>query len=59
MQIIERYSIIAILTLSIMAGVYNNILSYAQEDNQTLVEGIPTQVEEEEGRKQLKLIILH
>jgi len=48
MQIIERYSIIAILTLSIMAGVYNNILSYAQEDNQTLVEGVPTQVEGEE-----------
>ena len=47
MQIIERYSIIAILTLSIMAGVYNNILSYAQEDNQTLVEGVPTQVEGE------------
>ena len=54
MQIIERYSIIAILTLSIMAGVYNNILSYAQEDNQTLVEGVPTQVEgegEEEAEK--------
>jgi hypothetical protein len=46
--IVERYSIITILTLSIIAGVYNNILSYAQEDNQTLVEGIPTQVEEEE-----------
>jgi hypothetical protein len=48
MQIIEKYSIITILTLSIITGVYNNILSYAQEDNQTLVEGMPTQVEEEE-----------
>ena len=48
MQIIERYSIITILTLSIITGVYNNILSYAQEDNQTLVEGMPTQVEKEE-----------
>ena len=60
MQIIQKYSIIAILTLSIVAGVYNNILSYAQEGNQTqgegiptLVEGIPTQVEgEEEGAEE-------
>ena len=29
MQIIKKYSIIAILTLSIVAGAYNNILSYA------------------------------
>jgi hypothetical protein len=48
MQIIKIYSIIAILTLSIVAGVYNNILSYAQEGNQTQREGIPTQIEEEE-----------
>ena len=48
MQIIQKYSIIAILTLSIVAGAYNNILSYAQEGNQTQGEGIPTQVEEEE-----------
>ena len=60
MRIIKKYSIIAILTLSIVAGVYNNILSYAQEGNQTqgegiptLVEGIPTQVEgEEEGAEE-------
>jgi hypothetical protein len=38
MQIIKKYSIIAILTLSIVAGLNNNILSYAQESNQTQVE---------------------
>ena len=38
MQIIKKYSIIAILTLSIVAGLYNNALSYAQESNQTQVE---------------------
>jgi hypothetical protein len=38
MQIIKKYSIIAILTLSIVAGLTNNILSYAQESNQTQVE---------------------
>ena len=38
MQIIKKYSIIAILTLSIVGGLYNNnILSYAQESNQTQV----------------------
>jgi hypothetical protein len=38
MQIIKKYSIIAILTLSIVAGLYHNALSYAQESNQTQVE---------------------
>ncbi len=38
MQIIKKYSIIAILTLAIVAGLTNNILSYAQESNQTQVE---------------------
>jgi hypothetical protein len=38
MQIIKKYSIIAILTLSIVAGLHNDILSYAQESNQTQVE---------------------
>ncbi len=51
MQIIKIYSIIAILTLSNVAGVYNNILSYAQEGNQTQREGIPTQIEEEEAEE--------
>ena len=38
MQIIKKYSIIAILTLSIVAGLYLNALSYAQESNQIQVE---------------------
>jgi hypothetical protein len=38
MQIIKKYSIIAILTLSIVAGLHDDILSYAQESNQTQVE---------------------
>jgi hypothetical protein len=36
MQNIKKYSIIAILTLSVVAGVFNNVPSlYAQEGNQT------------------------
>ena len=38
MQIIKKYSIIAILTLSIVGGLYHNALSYAQESNQIQVE---------------------
>ena len=38
MQIIKKYSIIAIFTLSIVTGLYNNILSFAQEANQTQAE---------------------
>ena len=39
MQNIKKYSIIAILTLSVIGGIFNNIPSYAQEGNQTHVEG--------------------
>ena len=36
MQNIKKYSIIAILTLSVVAGIFNNVpSSYAQEGNQT------------------------
>jgi hypothetical protein len=35
MQNIQKYSIVAILTLSIVAGIFNSIPSYAQEGNQT------------------------
>jgi hypothetical protein len=35
MQNLKKYSIIAILTLSVVAGIFNNIPSYAQEGNQT------------------------
>ena len=35
MQNIKKYSIIAILTLSVVAGIFNNVPSYAQEVNQT------------------------
>ncbi len=43
MQNIKKYNIVAILTLSIVAGIFNNIPSYAQEGNQT-----QTATEEEE-----------
>jgi hypothetical protein len=43
MQNIQKYSIVAILTLSIIAGIFNSIPSYAQESNQT-----QTATEEEE-----------
>lgn len=35
MQNLKKYSIIAILTLSVVAGIFNNVPSYAQEGNQT------------------------
>jgi hypothetical protein len=35
MQNIQKYNIVAILTLSIVAGIFNSIPSYAQEGNQT------------------------
>src|SRR5215217_7960389 len=35
MQNLQKYSIVAILTLSIVAGLFNNIPSFAQEGNQT------------------------
>ena len=35
MQNIKKYNIIAILTLSVVAGIFNNVPSYAQEVNQT------------------------
>jgi hypothetical protein len=35
MQNLKKYNIIIILTLSIVAGIFNNIPSYAQEVNQT------------------------
>ena len=35
MQNIQKYNIIAILTLSIVAGIFNSISSFAQEGNQT------------------------
>ena len=35
MQNLKKFSIIAILTLSLVAGIFNNIPSYAQEGNQT------------------------
>lgn len=35
MQNLKKYSIIAILTLSVVAGIFNNVPSYAQEVNQT------------------------
>ena len=35
MQNIQKYNIIAILTLSIVAGIFNSIPSFAQEGNQT------------------------
>src|SRR5688500_16633167 len=35
MQNIQKYSIITILTLSIVAGIFNSIPSFAQEGNQT------------------------
>ena len=43
MQNIQKYNIVAILTLSIVAGIFNSIPSYAQEGNQT-----QTATEEEE-----------
>ena len=43
MQNIQKYNIIAILTLSIVAGIFNSIPSFAQEGNQT-----QTATEEEE-----------
>ena len=43
MQNIQKYNIIAILTLSIVAGIFNSISSFAQEGNQT-----QTATEEEE-----------
>ena len=43
MQNIQKYNIIAILTLSIVAGIFNSIPSSAQESNQT-----QTEIEEEE-----------
>ena len=43
MQNIKKYSIVAILTLLIEAGIFNSIPSYAQESNQT-----QTATEEEE-----------
>ena len=38
MLIIRKYSIIVILTLTIVVGIFNNIPIYAQEGNQTLGE---------------------
>jgi hypothetical protein len=35
MLMIRKYSTIVILTLTILIGIFNNIPSYAQEDNQT------------------------
>ena len=35
MQNLKKFSIIAILTLSLVAGIFNSIPSYAQEGNQT------------------------
>jgi hypothetical protein len=35
MQNIKKYSIVAILTLSILEGIFNNVPSYAQECNET------------------------
>jgi len=35
MQTLQKYSVVAILTLSIVAGLFNNIPSFAQEGNQT------------------------
>ena len=54
-QNIKKYNIIAILTLSVVAGIFNNIpLSYAQ-DNSTMT-NTPmtnlTQTEEEEEEKE-------
>ena len=43
MQNIQKYSIVAILTLLIGAGIFNSITTYAQESNQT-----QTATEEEE-----------
>ena len=39
MLIIRKYSIITIFILSIVIGLYNNIPSFAQEDNQTQTDG--------------------
>ena len=37
MQIIKKYSIIAILSLSVIAGIFSNIpLSYAQNDTMSM-----------------------
>jgi len=35
MQSLKKYSIIAILTLAVVAGIFNNVPSYAQGGNQT------------------------
>ena len=47
MQNIKKYSIIAILSLSVIAGIFNNIpLSYAQNDTMSMAN--MTEEEEEE-----------
>ena len=47
MQNIKKYSIIAILTLSVVAGIFSNIpLSYAQNDTMSMTN---MTAEEEEG----------
>src|SRR5688500_10138360 len=44
MLIIRKYSIIVILTLTIVVGIFNNIPIYAQEGNQTLGEENATKI---------------
>ena len=41
MQNLKKYSIIAILTLTVVAGIFNNVPSYAQQSNQTTAATTP------------------
>ena len=57
MQNIKNYSIIAILSLSLIAGIFSNIpLSYSQNDTMSMT-NMTTEAEEEEHRKLLKQVM--
>ena len=56
MQNIKKYNIIAILTLSVVAGIFNNIpLSYAQ-DNSTMTNTPMTNLTKQKKKKKKNIM---
>jgi hypothetical protein len=58
MQNIKKYNIIAILTISVVAGIFNNIpLSYAQ-DNSTMTNTPMTNLKQKKKKKNIMKQVL-
>ena len=58
MQNIKKYNIIAILTISVVAGIFNNIpLSYAQ-DNSTMTNTPMTNLTQTRKKKKRNILLL-